>query len=104
MATIIKAPRAELDLDEIAAFLQDRGGPRLAIRFLTMADVTFRLLAGPPGIGERRRSKVPGMGGIRDYGAIGFRNHRVVYQPTDDGIEVIRVVHAARDLDALFGE
>jgi toxin ParE1/3/4 len=101
---VIKAPQAERDLDEIAAFLQGRSGPRLAVRFLRAAEATFRLLATSPGIGQRHRSKVPGMKGVRNFGVVGFSKYRVLYQPTDEGIEVLRVVHAARDLDALFGE
>jgi toxin ParE1/3/4 len=30
------------------------------------------------------------------------RNYIIFYQPVDDGIEVLRVIHSSRDIDALF--
>ena len=31
----------------------------------------------------------------------GFEKHLLLYVPTSDGIELIRVYHAARDVDAI---
>lgn len=33
-----------------------------------------------------------------------FPNHLIFYRPIDGGIEVIRVLHGAQDLDAIFGD
>jgi plasmid stabilization system protein ParE len=32
----------------------------------------------------------------------GFRNYLIFHIPTDYGIHIVRVLHGARDLDALF--
>jgi plasmid stabilization system protein ParE len=32
----------------------------------------------------------------------GFENHLVFYRPFKDSIEVIRVIHGARDIEKLF--
>ena len=34
----------------------------------------------------------------------GFPNHQIYYRPIDDGIEVIRVLHAARDITKILVE
>ncbi|MBI4604738.1 MAG: type II toxin-antitoxin system RelE/ParE family toxin [Planctomycetes bacterium] len=34
----------------------------------------------------------------------GFEQHLVFYRPVEDGIEVVRVLHGARDLRAILGE
>jgi toxin ParE1/3/4 len=33
-----------------------------------------------------------------------FRNYLIFYRPTDGGIEVIRVLHAARDISSILAE
>jgi plasmid stabilization system protein ParE len=37
------------------------------------------------------------------YGPIrGFEKHVIFYRPIANGIEVVRVLHASRDLEAMF--
>lgn len=33
----------------------------------------------------------------------GFRNYLIFFLPGDDAVEIVRVLHAARDHDRLFG-
>ena len=33
----------------------------------------------------------------------GFPNHLIFYRPIESGVEVIRVLHASRDIESLFG-
>ncbi len=49
----------------------------------------------------------PMMGRARDELALGVRSfpfgrYVVFYVPLDDGIDVVRVLHGARDIDAVF--
>jgi toxin ParE1/3/4 len=39
---------------------------------------------------------------MRWHSVRGFRKYLVFYIPRSDGIEVVRVLHGARDLEALF--
>lgn len=55
----------------------------------------FRLLAGQPLLGEARDDLAPSLR-IWPTG-----NYVVLYRPSPIGIEVVRVVHAARDIAAL---
>jgi len=41
--------------------------------------------------------------GLRAWPIDGFRNHLVFYRPTDEGVDIVRVLHGARDIEALFG-
>ena len=40
--------------------------------------------------------------GIRVWSIAGFENHLIFYRPIEDGIDVIRVIHGARDIVAIF--
>lgn len=99
---IIKRPRAYQDLDEQAAYLQ-RESPRVAIRFLEAADAAFASLAERPTIGRVYDPDNPRLAGVRTFLISGFP-HLIFYRPLDDGIEVLRVLHGARDLPRVLQE
>ncbi len=42
--------------------------------------------------------------GIRRWRVNDFENFLIFYRPIDDGIEVIRVLHGARDIESLFSQ
>jgi len=42
------------------------------------------------------------LSGLRSLPVQGFEKHLVFYRPPKEGIEVVRVLHGARDLDLLF--
>jgi len=42
--------------------------------------------------------------GLRVWPIKAFENYLIFYQPTDAGIDVVRVIHAARDIEALFSD
>ena len=50
-------------------------------------------------MGERHESPHPRFAGLRVWRIQGFPNHLIFYRPIDGGIEVVRVLHAARDID-----
>jgi toxin ParE1/3/4 len=92
-------PAADRDLDEQAAYLADEASLETALRFYDAASVTFGKIASMPGIGERWPSTNPRLAGLRVWRIEGFEKHLIFYRVTDDGIEIIRVIHAARDID-----
>ena len=97
------APTAAEDLLEIHAFIaKDR--PNAADRFLQATHRGFEMLADMPGIGRERITSDPGLRGLRSWPIRGFRNFIAFYRPIEGGIEVLRVMHGARDLRARFGE
>lgn len=92
---LYRLPAAELDLDEIYA--------RIAGDSIAAADrVLLRVLAAEqrllqfPEIGQARPDLLPGL----RHWPVG--NYLIFYRIDPEAITVIRVVHGARDLPALF--
>jgi toxin ParE1/3/4 len=98
---IVRHDAAWQDLDDLAAFIQ-KDSPQAAIRFLEKAEESFRLLARSPELGGLCTFPHPRMSGIRVWSVKGFPNHLIFYRPIEHGIEVVRVLHGARDIEAVF--
>jgi len=98
-----KRPQAIRDLADIAVHLADQSGNLdLAYRFLDAAEASFGDLAAMPAMGKARQYGDPALAGIRMWRVAGFDNYLIFYCRAESGIEVIRVLHARRDIDALF--
>ena len=67
-----------------------------ADRFMRRFEQRFKSLAEQPMMG---RSRDDLRSGLRSHP---FESYLIFYKPLGDGIEVIRVLHAARDVDAMF--
>jgi toxin ParE1/3/4 len=93
VAVILKRPRALIDLAEIWAYFAEDSIVN-ADAFAALIDKKLRLLAKQPGMGRAR----PELGhGLRSF-VVG--RYVVFYQPSSKGIEIVRVLHGARDIDA----
>lgn len=95
MAVILKRPRAILDLFEIWSYIAEDSVTN-ADRFAARIDKTFRLLARRPEIGRARPEL------YQDLRSFVVGKYVVFYMPVRNGIDVIRVLHGARDIDAVF--
>ncbi|MFH1109840.1 MAG: type II toxin-antitoxin system RelE/ParE family toxin [Planctomycetota bacterium] len=94
---------AESDLDEESEYL-GRDDPALAERFLAAARATFADLAATPGLGRSRGFRAARLRGLRSWRIRGFENWLVFYRVADETVEIVRVLHGARDLDAAFDQ
>lgn len=99
---IIQRAEAQEDLADALAYI-GQDSLDAALRFLEAAEKTFHQLAMMPGIGERFPSARPELAGVRRIGISGFRKFQVHYRPVDRGIEILRVLHGARDARRVFG-
>jgi toxin ParE1/3/4 len=45
----------------------------------------------------------PDLGGLRKWRVKGFDNHMIFYMPRQDGVSIVRVLHASRDWWGLLG-
>jgi toxin ParE1/3/4 len=99
---ILKKPQVERDLiDHFSFIARDKIEP--AERFLQVADESFKCLAADPNLGHAWESPSPHLAGIRVYPMPSpFRNYLVFYRPIEDGIEVLTVLHGARDLHVVL--
>lgn len=95
-------PAADADLDDHAAYLAREAGLDIARRFYDAAATTFEQIARMPGIGDRRPTANTRLEGLRVSRIQGFEKHLIFYPPVPDGIEIVRVLHGARDLDRLL--
>jgi toxin ParE1/3/4 len=95
-------PAADADLDEQAAYLARAASLETALRFYDAASATFEVLARMPGIGERRQTTNQRLEGLRAWRIEGFEKHVVFYRSVADGIEIVRVLHGARDIDRIL--
>lgn len=100
---IVYLPQAEVDIEQIAQGIAIQR-PRIADRFLNAVDRSLKRLRDLPYLGVPWETEATELQGMRLWVVAGFPNHLVFYRPTASGIEVIRVVHGSRDLDAVFGE
>ena len=95
---------ARQDLVEIFRYHAREAGLRAAQRFFTQAEATFTRLAGMPGIGARYEHEHPALAGVRVFPVSRFKKYLVFYRPVADGIEVLRILHGARDIPDLLAE
>ena len=95
--------KSAASLRDLLGFADHFAGVSMALsdRFFTAAEATFERLARRPGIGAPWHDRDVRVAGVRCAGIDGFKNHLVLYREIDDGIRVLRVMHAARDLKGL---
>jgi toxin ParE1/3/4 len=91
MPRYLIAARAERDLTEIADYIA-ADSPGNASRFIRKLKNHFSLLAARPLIGRMRPELAAGVRSIHTGRYIIF------YRVIDDGIEIARVIHSARDI------
>jgi len=101
-AVYVVRPKADQDLDDQAFYLATQAGHDFGHRFLLAAHETFGLLATQPQIGWHPRLKHPDLASLRVFQVSGFEKMLVFYRPRPDGVEILRVVHGSRNLQALF--
>jgi len=94
-------PRARLDVVEMAAYIGN-DNVTAANRFLDACQATFEFLLESPQLGARYPTKNPRLVDLRVFRVKGFPNHLAFYLERQNGIEIVRVVHGARDLDAVL--
>jgi toxin ParE1/3/4 len=94
-------PAADRDLDDHYDYL---AGDSLdaAMRLLEAARAAFDELLQMPGIGRPRLLQNPRLAGLRQWAIRGFPSYLIFYRGTDEGIEVVRVLHGARDIERIL--
>jgi len=93
---------AQRDLQEHFEFLYEQAGLDTADRFLQAAEATFSELAALPEMGSLQHFTNPRFAGTRRWRVRGFDNYLIFYRPFSNGIEVLRVLYASRNIASLF--
>lgn len=95
MGRIQETFQARADLAEIWLYIA-RNDEAAADRFLEMIDQKLMLLSDSPYLGRERFDLSP------ELRSFSVKSYVIFYRPLSNGIEVIRVLHGARDLENLF--
>ena len=95
MAKVYWSETAQAELDAVALYIAERS-ERNALAFIDTVDEVVQLLAENPGMGRLREELAPE---IRSW-PVG--NYLLFYRALTDGVEVARLIHGARHLEALF--
>jgi toxin ParE1/3/4 len=99
-----KTGLATLDIVELTEYYRDRAGYLVAMRFVDNTERAFERLLGMPKIGALLGLDELPYADIRHWHIDGFERLLILYRETADGIEVIRVLHSARDIAAILAE
>lgn len=91
------------DIIDIYRYIHARS-PAAAERVLDALERAIRRLLDTPGIGSRWSSSDPRLKGMRVAVVTPYRSYLIFFRASNDGIEVFRVVHGARDLDRIVDE
>jgi toxin ParE1/3/4 len=75
-----------------------------AERFLTALNEDIRKLADMPGMGAKREFVDPHLSNIRSLPVTGFRNYLLFYRFDETQLQVLRVIHGARDIERTLSE
>jgi toxin ParE1/3/4 len=100
---VVKRQRALRDLEERSLYIGQHNA-RAAHRFLEAARSTIRKLAASPRIGTRYEPDHPALAELRFLPVTGFKNDLIFYRVILGGVEIVRVLHGARDIAGVLGE
>ena len=95
MTMIRRLPKAQEDLLDIWCHI-GCDNPNQADRYLDFLEDKLKLLATTPGMGRLYNDLAPGLRvfPVDDY--------LIFYRQSVEGIDVVRVLHGARDIESLF--
>jgi toxin ParE1/3/4 len=95
------SPQAEADVVAVACYIAESNADA-GERFVDAAYATFRFLTTQPELGRPRRFPNSALTGLRSWRVAQFTRYLIFYRYQDGIVEILRVIHGARDLDALF--
>jgi toxin ParE1/3/4 len=99
---VVVRPLAKEDLDEQALYIA-KDNVAAALRFLDAAESAFSRLSHMHEVGSRREFARPELANVRSWPIPGFEKHVIFYQSAGGVVDILRVVHSARDLERIFG-
>jgi toxin ParE1/3/4 len=94
-------PAAEADVDAAAQFIA-RDNLAAALRFYDCVDLTYWQIRDHPTRWPRYELNETRLANLRKRSVVKFPNYLVFYRLGERTIEVIRVLHGARDIGAIL--
>jgi toxin ParE1/3/4 len=101
MPRFILSEYVEPELEDIWGYIA-LDNIEAADRFLDAAYATLQNLARMPGMGRPRRFSGKTLSELRSFRVKGFDNYLIFYRLISDGIEVLHILHGARDIESFW--
>jgi toxin ParE1/3/4 len=102
LAEVFVRARARRDILSNAEYLEEHGSVETAQRFLDATQKTFEALAKIPKVGALCAFRSPALRRLRRWPVKGFENWLIFYQPRRNGVEIVHLIHGARDIESLL--
>ena len=100
MARLVERLRARRELEDIAVYI-GRRRPSAARPFLAAARKTYDTVAARPAVVSNWKPEDPRFEGLRYFPITRYPTYVIFYRPLPDGVEVLHVLHGARDLEGI---
>lgn len=97
MAKVERTSLAEQDLSEIFDYVGENDAEQ-AVKLLRLINEKSELLAQFPEMGRARHEI------LINLRSFPIKSYIVFYQPIEDGIEILRVIHSSRDIEQVFDD
>ena len=102
MGIVYRRLAARRDLISHYVYLFENAGEAVADRFLSNAEASFDELLRHPKIGAPLTLRRSELAGLRKWQVRDFDNFLIFYQPRNNDISIVRVMHTAQDWWSLF--
>src|SRR5205814_6211463 len=100
MARVLFREQAWSDLEELGAFIA-KDNPAAANEVVRQLRRSLELLARMPQLG-RVVKRIKTTEELRIWLSPAFRNYLIFYRELPDGVEIVRVLHSARDIQRIL--
>ena len=104
MTRVIRRRPARQDLVDIFRHHARKAGLRVADDFLAEAEAAFKRIAAMSHLGTRYEHQHPALGDLRFLPLFRFRKYLVFYRTVPESIEIVRLLHGARNFHSLLAE
>ena len=98
---LVLKPQADRDINHQFEYIA-KDNLEAAIRFYEAAFRAFDVLLVNPHIGPAREFGDSQLKDIRIWLVKGFEKYLIFYRATDEVVEILRVLHTARDIDGIL--
>ena len=102
MARFTVRPLAWREINTQLDYLEEQAGLETSERFLDQLINSFAALADMPRIGVLCGFRKPATRRLRRWPVKGFENWLIFYQARRYGVEIVHVMHGARDIETLL--
>lgn len=102
MTAVRVRPEADRDVEIAADYYAQEANLDVALRFLHAVEETFSRLGDHPCTGTLVKAFSPRLTSLRFCPVAGFDSYLVFHTASPEEVQVLRVLHAARDLARFF--